>query len=218
MGNELFGRPAQIDPPIAESGARGPTVGSQPCKAVPVPVLCKDFVRQNGETRLVVDMKSITDPSPSVPAFPVKLQDGHEILEASLSEGMMLTVRDTSETKRMIARSSSTSEKALLFLYDGLGAFCGKITSAPDGNGVLVYYLQAPCAIVRATDLSGIHIDIKSITDRRNVIGRSFRKNQELRFQVAHNYDVAFMVACLLGIIMLQPTLMELSLQRSSYG
>mmetsp|Transcript_60770 Transcript_60770/g.113630 ORF Transcript_60770/g.113630 Transcript_60770/m.113630 type:complete len:328 (+) Transcript_60770:52-1035(+) len=209
----FFRRTPQSDPFLVKDGPGGQAASLLTSQAVPVPVLCKDFVLKNSETRFTIGMTNITDPSASSPSFPINLPTGKKVLEASVTDGGMLSFLDVNSARQMMVRASSSADKMILTLYDGPGAYYGKVAPGPDGNGVVVYHLQAPCAIVRATDLSGLCVDIQSLTDRRNVIARSFRKGDELRVQVFPNYDGVLLLACLLGIIVLEPKLMEQALK-----
>ena len=51
---------------------------------------------------------------------------------------------------KMMIRASSAGAKSLLTIFDGNGAVFGKVSV--DGNGVVLYHMQSPCASIRTTD------------------------------------------------------------------
>ncbi|CAE6961163.1 unnamed protein product [Symbiodinium natans] len=204
-----------------DQASRGPSPGS-PSKAkdpnaaaallssqaVPIPVLCPEFVMKASESRFTIDMAHITGP---VQSFPINLPSGKKVLEATSQQGGMITITDVEQqARRMMIRASSSGGRPLLTIYDGSGAFFGKVSA--DGNGVVLYSMQSPCALMKTTDVAGCSVEFQTLKEPRAIIARTFKKGEELRAQVSADYDGILLMGCVLGVILLQPEMMKMGL------
>ena len=52
----------------------------------------------------------------------------------------------------MLRASSGNADPVMLSVYDGRGAYSGKLTAGPAGTGLILYYMQKPCASIMADE------------------------------------------------------------------
>mmetsp|Transcript_133906 Transcript_133906/g.317474 ORF Transcript_133906/g.317474 Transcript_133906/m.317474 type:complete len:322 (-) Transcript_133906:65-1030(-) len=197
----------------ASSGAAGTgTVTISQSQVARIPVLCQQYVVTRSESQFLVDMGAIMDQSR--PSFEITSTSGTKLLEASLSEGRMLSITaENSEGPKIMLRASTADENVMLTVMDERGAYVGKIAAGPAGYGLIFYYMQKPCATIKAENVSTISLRVQPLSEdcQDTVVASTVRKGNSLRIQVAKDYDGCLFLGTLLGLVVLEPALLQLA-------
>lgn len=182
-------------------------------QVAPIPILCQRYVVPSSESHFSVDMNEVMDPSKS--SFAINSASGTKLLEASLSEGRMLSITpvNSKDPEVMLRASSGTADPVMLTITDGRGAYSGKISAGPAGTGVILYHMQRSCASIFADNVSSFSMRVHPLLDetKSQTVASTVRKGNTLKIQVSMNYDGCLFLGCLLGIIVLEPALMQLA-------
>jgi len=209
------------------SGERGPTStsasttrpssskepGFSQSQVAEIPKICQRYVVPSSESHFSVDMNEVMDTGKS--SFAINSASGTKLLEAKLSEGRLLSIIpvNTKDPEIMLRASSGAADPLMLTITDGRGSYQGKIAAGPAGGGLILYRMQKPCATITADNVSNLSMQVYPLLEsvKDNMVASTIRKGDTLRIQVSMNYDGCLFLGCLLGIIVLEPPLIQMA-------
>lgn len=178
-----------------------------------IPKICQRYVVPSSESHFSVDMNEVMDTGRS--SFAINSASGTKLLEAKLSEGRLLSIIpvNTKDPEIMLRASSGAADPLMLTISDGRGSYQGKIAAGPAGSGLILYRMQKPCATITADNVSSLSMQVYPLLDsvKDTMVASTIRKGDTLRIQVSMNYDGCLFLGCMLGIIVLEPPLIQMA-------
>lgn len=178
-----------------------------------IPKICQRYVVPSSESHFSVDMNEVMDTGRS--SFAINSASGTKLLEAKLSEGRLLSIIlvNTKDPEIMLRASSGAADPLMLTITDGRGSYQGKIAAGPAGSRLILYRLQKPCATITADNVSSLSMQVYPLLDsvKDTMVASTIRKGDTLRIQVSMNYDGCLFLGCMLGIIVLEPPLIQMA-------
>ena len=136
--------------------------------------------------------------------------DGTDTLfKASVVAGGILALTEVDVKDPDILLRAGSGQKRMLTIMEGNGSYFGKIEIA-DSRGMVLYHMQKPCATITA-DVKDLSMQVYPLSaDAKFLRAASMiKKGERLRIQVSKNFDASLLLGCLLGIVILEPDLME---------
>lgn len=195
------GRPSRQEPSFSQS------------QVAEIPKICQRYVVPSSESHFSVDMNEVMDTGRS--SFAINSASGTKLLEAKLSEGRLLSIIpvNTKDPEIMLRASSGAADPLMLTITDGRGSYQGKIAAGPAGSGLILYRMQKPCATITADNVSSLSMQVYPLLDsvKDTMVASTVRKGDTLRIQVSMNYDGCLFLGCMLGIIVLEPPLIQMA-------
>lgn len=197
--------------PSAESLLRG---APQQDRVVPPPVLCSHLIQPNNETRFVVSYSSLADPSSDRP-ISVYSPGGSELLLGQIHEAIMLSLSGSQDGKPHVmvrgVNQRTQNVSSMLSILDTNGAYFGKVAVAPTGQGLVVYQKMQPSCMVKAKGGGALDIQVCPIRGGGDWIAKIALDGDDLKFAARPGADSALFLAVFLGMIFIEPGLLQLA-------
>lgn len=214
MFSSLLSSSAPKEEPRGSSGAeRRQEPSFSQSQVAEIPKICQRYVVPSSESHFSVDMNEVMDTGRS--SFAINSASGTKLLEAKLSEGRLLSIIpvNTKDPEIMLRASSGAADPLMLTISDGRGSYQGKIAAGPAGSGLILYRMQKPCATITADNVSSLSMQVYPLLDsvKDTMVASTIRKGDTLRIQVSMNYDGCLFLGCMLGIIVLEPPLIQMA-------
>ena len=196
---------------IAESAEEPEEVAEAPeSQAVKLPVLCQRLVNRRNDVTYSVEMSAILDES--LEKFAIT-SSGTQV-EVTVAEGRMLSLNADGKDITELYVRNSRGDTAILTIMDERGAYVGKVAQGLDGNdrmGLIFSYMQKPCAKISADNFSSLSIRILAMQEEAKdvVMASTSRKGNSLCIQVSKGYDGCILLGILLGLLVLEPVLLQ---------
>lgn len=139
-------------------------------------------------------------------SFNVSNVDGGQ-LKVRIAAGGILAINEVEGQDPDIILRAGSGHKRMLTIMEGNGSYFGKIESS-DG-GLILYHMQKPCAAITA-DASNLSMQVHPFSADAKFMraASTTKKGDQLRIQVAKQFDALLFLGSFLGIIILEPELM----------